>query len=120
MRIIIVLISVVFLFGAIGSSAYAVERKEKKAKAKIEDKKPDKKAGATDSSAKDQKKAPKKFDSFIDRNGNGIDDRKEKLVPKKSDSELASKKADSDKKADEKQQSARKKTSDKKADEKKD
>ncbi len=115
MRIVAAIVTGIFLLGAVGPDVNAVEKKEKKARAKVEEKKPEKKAGAEKSKEAD-KKSLKKYDDFIDRNGNGIDDRKEKLVPKKSS------KAESDKKTvdNDKATSDKKKTDQqKKADDKK-
>jgi hypothetical protein len=58
-----------------GGGLLAVDKKKKTDTAKVV-------APPTDSAKVDTAKPPKKYDDFIDTNGNGIDDRKENLKKK--------------------------------------
>lgn len=64
----------VFLLAG-GSGLLAVDKKKKTDSAKVV-------ALPADSVKADTAKPPKKYDNFIDTNGNGIDDRKENLKKK--------------------------------------
>jgi hypothetical protein len=78
-RLLYIFLSLAMLFSFCGD-AFAVNKKTKKdtTKAKVvTPKKPVVKKPAVKVKGKD-----KKYDNFIDKNKNGIDDRKEKLVPK--------------------------------------
>ena len=85
-RLLYTLLSLVILFSFCGES-FAVDKKTKKdvTKQKVVKKqipaakKPPAKTGKV---VKPPKGKSKKYDNFIDKNNNGIDDRKEKLVPK--------------------------------------
>lgn len=82
-RYLICVVCVIFALG-LGSQARAVEKKEKQRVAKVkpaEKRKPSSNKVTPDSQASTVR-SPKKYDDFIDKNDNGIDDRKEKLVPK--------------------------------------
>jgi len=71
---------------AAADSGLAVEKKDKKATTATTNKKEPAK-GATSQKVTDPKKSKtseKKFDDFIDQNKNGIDDRRENLVAKKT------------------------------------
>jgi len=110
-RLLIGLVSVAVLF-AFSGEAMAVSKKTKKeeskkvvAKQKPDAKKPAPKATkqpakkpstpAVKKPAQKATKPPKKYDDFVDKNNNGIDDRKEKRVPKPA-------KQDKDKKTEKK------------------
>jgi hypothetical protein len=85
-RFLYTLLSLVILFSFCGES-FAVDKKTKKEPSKqkvVKKAKPvAKKPPAKNAKAvKPTKGKGKKYDNFIDKNGNGIDDRKEKLVPK--------------------------------------
>ncbi|HOD65872.1 MAG TPA: hypothetical protein PK186_00835 [candidate division Zixibacteria bacterium] len=128
-RIFISLVCAGLLF-SLGGNAGAVEKKSKDDKAKTETK-----AGAVKKDApvkKDpaaaKKPATKQFDTFVDENGNGIDDRRENLKNKAvaesqaarakaqsvSAKQAESKKADGSKKADSVKKVEPKKATDKK------
>ncbi|MCK4607231.1 MAG: hypothetical protein KAU35_08055 [candidate division Zixibacteria bacterium] len=84
MRNALVAIIVISLLLSLGGNVLAVEKKGKKSPAKVtvttEKQVPARKAPAEQN--KTVKVDQKKYDDFIDKNNNGIDDRKEKLVPK--------------------------------------
>ena len=98
-RIFTYLLTVFLLFAFTGNLA-AVEKKEKKTVKKTVVKKTDKKNKSTKSSKSTKSKkatgSKKKYDTFVDKNKNGIDDRKEKLkkktTPKKATKKKATKK----------------------------
>ena len=89
-RILYTILSLVILFSFCGNSL-AVDKKTKKDTSKskvVKQKKPAAKKPVV--KTKKDVKPPtkgKKYDNFIDKNKNGIDDRKEKLVPKSSKQE---------------------------------
>jgi hypothetical protein len=79
-RLLTYLVCAVFLF-SLGGQVHAVE-KQKKSKTKVVKKK---EASAAKKKAKPtgrRKAHAKKFDRFVDRNNNGIDDRRENLKQK--------------------------------------
>jgi hypothetical protein len=82
-RFITYLICCLFLFSLSGNLA-AVEKKEKKSVKKqvVQKKKPIPKKGALKLRKSRKLPARKKYDTFIDRNKNGIDDRRESLKVK--------------------------------------
>ena len=94
-----ILLCGVFLFSATGN-VYGVEKKskEKKKTVKVEKKKVAlkkpvaKKSTKAGKSKASQKKLSKKYNKFIDKNKNGIDDRKENLKAKKTVSKKKPKK----------------------------
>ncbi|MBD3257455.1 hypothetical protein GF377_03400 [candidate division GN15 bacterium] len=80
-RLLTILLTVVtctaFVLGSAGN-VVAVEKKDKpKSESSEKDKKP-----ADSKSKKDKKKPEKKYDDFIDKNKNGVDDRRENLKKK--------------------------------------
>lgn len=87
-RAILFLILGLFLVSA-GGNAWSVEKKskDKKPASKTEEKKkPEKKPEAKKPQAPPKKKKPKKkYDDFVDKNKNGIDDRRENLKKKPED-----------------------------------
>jgi len=95
MKRILTIITAIALALSFSMAAIAVEKKEKKAEVKKQQ----------SAQAKDQKTAPtaseskKKYDSFVDTNKNGIDDRCENL---KSKNESSAAKTTVSKKADKK------------------
>ena len=83
-RYLICIVICIFFAIGLGEQARAVEKKEKQPVAKV---KPAEKGKTsfdkvTPDSQASAVQSPKKYDDFIDKNDNGIDDRKEKLVPK--------------------------------------
>lgn len=86
-RLLYALLSLVILFSFCGD-AFAVNKKSKKDATKqkvVKQQKPavKKPPAKTSKNVKPSTKGKgKKYDSFVDKNNNGIDDRKEKLVPK--------------------------------------
>lgn len=86
-RLLYALLSLAILFSFCGDS-FAVNKKSKKDTSKqkiVKQQKPvvKKPTVKTSKTVKPPTKGKgKKYDNFIDKNGNGIDDRKEKLVPK--------------------------------------
>lgn len=86
-RFLYILLSAVILFSFCGD-AFAVNKKSKKDTSKqtvVQKQKPPVKKPPAKSGKKvkpSTKGKGKKYDNFVDKNNNGIDDRKEKLVPK--------------------------------------
>lgn len=84
-RLLYTLLSLAMLFSFCGE-AFAVDKKTKKDTSKSKVIKQQKPAAKKPPATKPKNVQPpakgKKYDNFIDKNGNGIDDRKEKLVPK--------------------------------------
>jgi len=114
-RIAVIIVCALFLVSVAGSSL-AVEKKDKDKKVVVKPKpsvtKKTSKAAKNDSAKAVKVKPQKKYDKFVDANKNGIDDRKEKLVPKAMVSKKAVTKKTVTKKAVTKK--TPKKTSDKK------
>ena len=80
-RFIVLLVSMAVLL-AFSGDVMAVSKKTKKDTTKVvKQQKPKVKKPAAPKTVKKVTKE-KKYDNFIDKNNNGIDDRKEKLVPK--------------------------------------
>ncbi len=82
-----------FCFSALGGDVQAVEKKDKDKKAVVEKAKVPKPAATKQKPAQvkprdtlgvaaNDSSQVREFDRFVDKNKNGIDDRKEKLVPK--------------------------------------
>ncbi len=82
-RFIVLLVSIAVLV-AFSGDVLAVNKKTKKDTTKTKVIKQEKPKAKKPAAAKTAKKITKekKYDNFIDKNNNGIDDRKEKLVPK--------------------------------------
>ncbi|MFH1687204.1 MAG: hypothetical protein ABIE70_06735 [bacterium] len=99
----LVVIASLFWFALVVGSPAAVDKKDKKSPAKVENKVVAKKGAVAAkkipakkpnvSPSKVSKLSGKKVDSFIDKNKNGIDDRKEQLVDKADTTKAASSKA---------------------------
>jgi len=87
-RILTYLVCTLFLLAS-GGSAFAVEKKSKDTKPapKTEEKKKPEKKPETEKPEKPTKKPEpkKKYDDFVDKNKNGIDDRRENLKKKPED-----------------------------------
>ena len=86
-RVFTLLICTLFLLSC-GGSSWAVEKKSKDEKpaSKTEQKKPEAKPADKKPAPPQAKQEPKKkYDDFVDKNKNGIDDRRENLKKKPSD-----------------------------------
>ena len=98
-RLLIYLLCSLFLVTAM-SPAYAVDKKKTD---KSKTNQVDKDKSSQNDSSSINSKPQKKYDDFIDKNQNGVDDRRENLVPKtdepKSDKSKPAPKQDSTKKS---------------------
>ena len=80
-RTLIVIISALLLVSVPGPLFAVEKKKSKKYKQEQTDRKPPSKDSSASPGAQQQRPA-KKYDNFIDENGNGIDDRRENLKKK--------------------------------------
>ncbi len=100
-RLLTYLICAAFVF-SLNGDLQAVEKKQKKESSKkTAQQKPGSSKSVRKTPVKKQTalKSQKKYDTFIDRNNNGIDDRREKLKPKVASKSTAKKKPAPKKKA---------------------
>ena len=82
-RILTYIVVVCFAMATVGGNALAVEKKTNKKKVTVQ-KKAQVKKTSVKATAKSTKGAKKKYDTFIDKNKNGIDDRRENLKSTKT------------------------------------